>query len=154
MKLVPENLNEAIKHLPGRSQQEILKVTEDLFRNISKQAGSLKKVSSYSEEEKETYAQIAKIFKAPLEDIYIVTEDDLDDYEDFENLKNSLESFINEKDEKTIKQVTLLEDNYAIGDWFCYPKKQIAFWDDSRQYPQDAVIFNQKHILKLLSKNK
>jgi hypothetical protein len=161
MNLVPENINEAIKHLPGRS------LSDKEMENY--------KLSKFRLSRDPEYQKIIKILNSSKDDLLLIRDGIMDDRNDITNLPfqenekfdedwgyNSYIDYLEEEffeklldENETIKKIIVYEEGvtektpkderYEIGDWYCYPKKQIAIWHDDRQYTYQGIIFHKKY---------
>jgi len=160
MKLVREHMNEAIKHLPGRSQEELAKLPHPFS------------LSNYFRIDEPEYKKVIKTLNCSADDLILIREGIANDSFDVINfpfiyneqfnrdhdpmeylqeyffsdlLDNEVTSKIITAYEYDVTERTPKTERYEKGDWICYPKKQIAIWHDCRHYTYDAIIFHKKY---------
>ena len=135
---------ESIKHLPGRTEQEL----QNIFINTIKEFNN--SLENFNIKDNPEFDKIAKLFKTPKKDLYLISEfNNRYDYSQIDELfKSSIEY------DKPVKILVKETNMYYGGVWLCYPEKLLAYWICNDFDSPHGWIFSKKRVLNKLKASK
>jgi len=140
--LVRESINESIKHLTPRSEQEIQNI---FIKDIKKFKNSL---DTYELKDYPEFRKISNLLNLPLKEMFYVS-DMYDAYSEF----NEFAELMTKTDKPT--RIKAKETNtFFGGTWLCYPREKLAYWICDDFNIPTGWIFNKKHFINRFKKLK